>query len=140
MIHFFFFCSRKRRDADNYEFEAKHIVVFNVENTTDSETAVELLVLDPTSVALLPDGALSSEDLKTFILRMKEEKDLSYPLKSVDVVKPPQATTGEESSSKAPVIAGVIIAILVLVAVLCGIWLYHRRRKNKRYFLTCVLK
>ena len=131
----FFPCSRKKRQAVEYNFEPKHIIIINIEVLSDAETAIELFVLDPTSTSLIPDSAFSSEQLKKMIIAMYSDgnKYLSFPLKSVDKVSPPQASTGgDKESSKAPVVAGVIIALLVLVCVVIAVWFYLRRRKHKR--------
>ena len=132
----FFYCSRKRREADNYKFLAVHVIVLNVVDTSNSVgTEVEIFVLDAISTSPLPDKALSSENLKDLILIMQQRNLLTYTLKSVDeVIPPPPLASGKtkESTSKAPVIAGVIIAVLVLIGLVFAIWMYNRRRKNKK--------
>ena len=110
-----------------------HVIVLNVVDTSNSVgTEVEIFVLDPISTSPLPDKALSSENLKDLILIMQQRNLLPYTLKSVDQVKPQQASGKKESTSKAPVIAGVIIAFLVLIGLVFAIWMYNRRRKNKK--------
>lgn len=130
----FFPCSRKKREAVEYNFEPKHIIIINIKVLSNAETEIELFVLDPTSTSLIPDRAFSSEQLKKVIIAMYDvdNKYLSFPLKKVDEVSPPQASTGDNESSKAPVVAGVIVALLVLVCIVFAVWFYLRRRKHKR--------
>ena len=130
----FFPCSRKKRQAVEYNFKPKHIIIINIEVLSDAETAIELFVLDPTSTSLIPDSAFSSEQLKKMVIAMYSDgnKHLSFPLKSVDKVSPPHASTGDKESSKAPVVAGVIIAVLVLACAVFAVWFYLRRLKHKR--------
>lgn len=130
----FFPCSRKKREAVEYNFEPKHIIIINIKVLSNAETEIELFVLDPTSTSLIPDRAFSSEQLKKVIIAMynDDNKYLSFPLKKVDKVSPPQASTGDNESSKAPVVAGVIVALLVLVCIVFAVWFYLRRRKHKR--------
>jgi hypothetical protein len=113
-----------------------HVIVLNVVDTSNSVgTEVEIFVLDAISTSPLPDKALSSENLKDLILIMQQRNLLTYTLKSVDeVIPPPPLASGKtkESTSKAPVIAGVIIAVLVLIGLVFAIWMYNRRRKNKK--------
>jgi cobalamin biosynthesis Mg chelatase CobN len=110
-----------------------HVIVLNVVDTSNSVgTEVEIFVLDPTSTSPLPDKAFSSENLKNLILIMQQRNLLPYTLKYVGQVKPQQASGKKESTSKAPVIAGVIIAVLVLIGLVFAIWMYNRRRKNKK--------
>ena len=42
-----------------------------------------------------------------------------------------QAFTGGKSTSKVPVIAGVVVAVVVLIFLVLAFWMY-RRRKNRR--------
>ena len=132
-------CSRKKRDAVKYNFEAEHVVILYIKALSNNvDTEIELFVLDPTSKSLIPDRAFTSENLKKLILEMYQgdNNDLSFPLKSVDEVHPEASTGGEESSSKAPVVAGVIVALLVLICAVVAAWFYLRRRRNsKRYVL-----
>ena len=132
----FFSCSRKRRDVVSYKFQAAHVVVVSIKensNNVNAETEVEIFVLDPTSTSLLPDKAFSSETLKNVILVMPES-DLPYTLKSVDEAKPRKSTDTDDSGLNIPVVAGGIIAVVVLIGLVFAICLYtRRRRKNNRY-------
>ena len=140
MMRFLSFISRRRkRDDNNYEFKAEHVIILSLENSNsvNTDTEVLLFVLDPSSTSLLPDKALSSEQLKKLL--DQGQKYLTYVnMKSVSTVKSRSSgeeSTGEKSSSKAPVVAGVVVAIVVLIAIVFVAWLYIRRRKNKRYTL-----
>ena len=113
-----------------------------VSNNVNTETEVEIFVLDPTSNSLLPDKAFSSETLKDVILKIPDS-DLPYTLKSVDGVKPPSndISEGEKDNDglKIPVVAGGIIGVVVLIGLVLAIYLYNRRRKNKRYMYVFIL-
>ena len=134
---------RRKRDDDNYEFKAEHVIILSLEISDSVNPEVVLFVLDPSSTSLLPDKALSSEQLEKLLDQMKRKKYLTYvKIKSVGPVEPPvnskpppKANTADKSSSKAPVVAGVVVPIVVLIAIVFVAWLYLRRRKNKRYTL-----
>ena len=103
--------------------------------TTISEgsgTKVELFVLDPTSTELVPSKALSTNDLKSLLQMIAP--NIAYPVKSIGDNTIPQQTKsgGGNSKSKAPLIAGVILAILVLFAVAVLVFLYTHRQRQKR--------
>ena len=42
------------------------------------------------------------------------------------------ASSGEKSKSKAPIVAGVVVVILLIIFVVFAVWLYNRRRRNKK--------
>ena len=121
----------------------------------NTETEVEIFVLDPTSNSLLPDKAFSSETLKDVILKISDS-DLPYTLKSVDGVKLPSKDNNKDGNKnnnkdgnkndnksdgglKIPVVAGGIIGVVVLIGLVFAIYLYNRRRKNKRYMYVFIL-
>jgi hypothetical protein len=135
MTRFFSSCSRKRRAEESHVFKKEDVIVLSIvgasDNTANPETKIALFVLDPSSSSPLPDSAFSTEDLEAYI------KQLSLPgLKNVgpgeDSPANTGASSGDKSTSKAPVIAGVIIAILVVAFIVLGAWFYNRRRKNKK--------
>ena len=115
----------------------------DVSNNVNTETEVEIFVLDPTSNSLLPDKAFSSETLKDVILKIPDS-DLPYTLKSVGEigVKPTSNGSGRGGHSnglKIPVVACGIIGVVVLIGLVFAIYLYNRRRKNKRYMYVFIL-
>jgi hypothetical protein len=119
------------------------VSIQDVSNNVNTETEVEIFVLDPTSNSLLPDKAFSSETLKDVILKIPDS-DLPYTLKSVDGVKLPPSSNDNskyenDSGLKIPVVAGGIIGVVVLIGLVCAIYLYNRRRKNKRYMYVFIL-
>jgi hypothetical protein len=117
------------------------VSIQDISNNVNTETEVEIFVLDPTSNSLLPDKAFSSETLRDVILKIPDS-DLSYTLKSVDGVKPPSNDNrkGENGSGlEIPVVAGGIIGGVVLIGLVFAIYLYNRRRKNKRYMYVFIL-
>ena len=63
------------------------------------------------------------------------ESDLPYTLKSVDEAKPRESSSNtDDSGLNIPVVAGGIIAVVVLIGLVFAICLYtRRRRKNNRY-------
>jgi hypothetical protein len=116
------------------------VSIQDVSNNVNTETEVEIFVLDPTSNSLLPDKAFSSETLKDVILKIPDS-DLPYTLKSVGV-KPPyiySKCNGPDWGLKIPVVAVGIIAVVVLIGLVFAIYLYNRRRKNKRYMYVFIL-
>ena len=127
-------CSRKRRAEESHVFKKEDVIVLSIvaasDNTANPETKIALFVLDPSSSSPLPDSAFSTEDLKAYI------KQLSLPgltnVESGEDSPNTGASSGDKSTSKAPVIAGVIIAILVVAFIVLGAWFYNRRRKNKK--------
>ena len=132
-----FSCSRKRRAEESHTFKAENIIILSIQdvsnNDANAETVIELLVLDPSSTSLLPNSAFSSEDLVKYIKILQVQGKFKN-LKSVDRHRGSKTSpsSGDSSSSKAPIVAGVIVAIVVIAFAVCAVWLYHRRRRNKK--------
>ena len=97
-----------------------------------NEYIVELFVLDPTSASLVPDKALLTKDLE-YLLEMVSQ-DLPFPVKVIDG-KPSATNSGGEKKekSKKGLIAGVIIALLVVSGLAIAVFLYTHKRRQKRY-------
>ncbi|XP_028394968.1 LOW QUALITY PROTEIN: uncharacterized protein LOC114519101 [Dendronephthya gigantea] len=123
--------NRKKRSSKTYEFKEKHVIITNTIESDSKETEVYLFVLDPDSTSLLPNKAFSSKNLKNMMDRI-EKNDLSYPLKSITIPRNSASTSSEEkSASVASVVGGLVVAVLILILVVFGVWRYRRHIKNK---------
>ena len=83
--YFFFFYSRQKRDASQYEFKPEDVIVLNITALGGNQTEIELLLLDPTSTSPLPDSSFTTEELQSLIVKINKTK-LSFQVKSVDGV------------------------------------------------------
>ena len=94
----------------------------------------KLFVLDPTSSSLVPDKALSTKSLEYFLEMISA--DLPFPVTSIDG-KPSQREStdsgDEKAKSKDGLIAGVIIALLVVFGLAIAVFLYTHKQRQKRY-------
>ncbi|XP_028410906.1 uncharacterized protein LOC114533567 [Dendronephthya gigantea] len=111
---------RKKRESEAYEFKAEHVIIVNMKEK-DQKTEVEFLLLDPKPGSHLPE-AFTTQNLKTLTKEIPG-KDLVYPVS--DNIK---AST-QEKTSKTPIIAGSITAVILLLVF--SMWMYRRHKSRK---------
>ena len=82
---FFFFYSRRKRDASQYEFKPEDVIVLHITALEGQQTEIELLLLDPASTSPLPDSSFTTKELQSLIVKIDKTK-LPFQVKSVDGV------------------------------------------------------
>ena len=139
MYAFFPVLRRKKRASEEINFKEEHVVILSQQSTNNlNEFIAKLFVLDPTSSSLVPDKALSTKNLEYFLEMISA--DLPFPVKIIDG-KPSQresTNSGDEKvvkkeKSKDGLIAGVIIALLVVFGLVIAVFLYTHKQRQKRY-------
>ena len=130
----FFFCSRSKRDAIIYQFQPEHIIILSIKeevSNSSEDSAVKIFVLDPSSTSLLPNKALTSENLTYMILKI-DDSDLPYPLISVNnQVK--DSDSIEDGISKLTTFF-ILFGIFILPVLIFFCFCFCPRCECKRYF------